>query len=405
MAKNITLDSYREIAPRGTVELIYHLARRLKGKSMLHVNSTRFGGGVAEMLHRLIPFFNDLEIDTRWEVMEGTPLFYQTTKCFHNALQGDSQVITPEMFNEYKKVNHKNARRISFDSDIAIIHDPQPAGFIYKKPKKAKWLWRCHIDASRPQRKVWNFLKEYVSGYDGAIFSLPNFAQKIDIPQFLMYPSIDPLSDKNRELTPQEVETLISPYNIPKDKPMILQVSRFDRFKDPVGVIEAYKIVKKYNDCSLVLAGGSATDDPEGAAVLNEVLAYASKDPDIIILNLPPDANLVINALQRAATVVLQKSVKEGFGLTVAEAMWKGKPVIGGAVGGIAVQIIYGVTGFTVNSIEGCAYRIRYLLNNPEVLLDMGQKAKEYTRRNFLITRHLCDYLGLMVHMLNDNQL
>ena len=286
------------------------------------------------------------------------------------------------------------------DADVAIMHDPQPAGFIYKKSKHAKWLWRCHIDISRPQRRVWNFLKEYVSKYDGAIFSLPRFAQKLAIPQYMMYPSIDPLSDKNKELTDKEINSVLQKYNIPQDKPMILQVSRFDRFKDPVGVIEAYKLVKKYNDCCLVLAGGSASDDPEGLQVLKEVRDAAAKDPDIFVLDLSPDSNTTINALQRAASVVLQKSTKEGFGLTVAEAMWKGKPVIGGAVGGITVQIVYGETGFTVNSPEGCAYRIRYLLNNPELLKKIGENAKEYTRRNFLITRHICDYLSLMINAL-----
>ena len=210
-----------------------------------------------------------------------------------------------------------------------------------------------------------------------------------------MYPSIDPLSDKNRDLSEEEMMAILQRYNIP-DKPMILQVSRFDRFKDPLGVIKAYKMVKKYNDCCLVLAGGGAADDPEGLQVLNEVKADGEKDADIIILDLPPDSNLEINALQRKASVVIQKSLKEGFGLTVAEAMWKGKPVIGGFVGGITVQIVYGQTGYTVNSEEGCAYQIRYLLNNPSFAARMGQQAKEYTRRNFLITRHLCDYLALL---------
>ncbi|MGD9015423.1 MAG: glycosyltransferase [Candidatus Omnitrophota bacterium] len=397
---NITLESYKEIAPKGTIDLAYGLAESLKGKSMLHINSTRRGGGVAEILHRLIPMLSDLGIPTHWEVMEGTPLFYQTTKSFHNALQGQNPVITKEMYEEYIKINQSNAEKVSFDSDLVIIHDPQPAGMVYKKAKTAKWLWRCHIDISHPHRKVWNFLREYIYKYNGAIFSLPSFAQKINIPQFLMYPSIDPLSEKNRELSNDDINRIVNRYNIPNDKPVILQVSRFDRFKDPLGVIEAYKLVKKYNDCCLVLAGGEATDDPEGEQILQEVRQAASQDKDIFILSLPAEANLEINALQRAATVILQKSTKEGFGLTVAEAMWKGKPVIGGAVGGITVQIIYGQTGFTVNSPEGCANRIRYLLNNREVLENLGQKAKEYTRRNFLITRHLCDYLAFMNYIL-----
>jgi len=393
---NITLESYHNVAPAGTVDLADKLSEQLKGRTMLHVNSTRWGGGVAEMLHRLVPIFEDLGINVRWDVIEGTPEFYQVTKSFHNALQGENQIISSEMYETYLKVNRKNGRKMNLDSDFVVIHDPQPAPLIYKRKKNSAWLWRCHIDASHPQRKVWNFLKEYVSRYQGAIFSLPGFAQKLSIPQILMYPSIDPLSDKNRDLSDEEIDALIGPYNIPPDKPMILQVSRFDRFKDPIGCIEAYKMVKKYNDCCLVLAGGSAADDPEGLAVLNEVKSAAEKDSDIIILDLPPDANLQINALQRRASVVLQKSLKEGFGLTVAEAMWKGKPVIGGFVGGITVQIVYGQTGYTIHSVEGCAYRIRYLLNNPEVAQRMGEQAREFTRRNYLITRHLCDYLALM---------
>ncbi|UCD14936.1 MAG: glycosyltransferase [Candidatus Omnitrophota bacterium] len=402
MSNVVTVESYRDIAPQGTIDLIYNLAGRLRNKSLLHVNSTRFGGGVAEMLHRLLPLFSNLGINTRWEVMEGTPLFYQATKSFHNALQGEPQIISPEMYDEYLKVNKRNAKKISFESDFIVIHDPQPAGLIYKKLRKTPWLWRCHIDISRPQRKVWNFLKEYVFKYNGTVFSLPSFAQKLSIPQFLMYPSIDPLSDKNRDLSSAEIEEVMNKYNVPRDKPIILQVSRFDRFKDPLGVIAAYKLVKKHNDSYLVLAGGSATDDPEGLQVLHEVKEEADRDKDIFVLDLPPDANLTINALQRAATVILQKSTKEGFGLTVAEAMWKAKPVIGGAVGGITAQIVYGQTGFTVNSIEGCAYRLRYLLNNPDVCATIGANAKEYTRRNFLVTRHICDYLSLMVLLLED---
>lgn len=399
--EKITLDSYRNIAPHGAIDLLYRLSEKVQGKTLLHVNSTRFGGGVAEMLLRLVPLFNELGIPTKWEVITGTPLFYKTTKCFHNALQGQEQEITPDMYDEYKSVNENNVKEISLDTDMAIMHDPQPAAFINQKPEQSRWVWRCHIDISMPRRKVWNFLREYVSHYDGAIFSLPSFAQKLPIPQYLIYPSIDPLSDKNKELSDDLINSVLAKYNIPDDKPMILQVSRFDNFKDPLGVIEAYKIVKKYNECCLVLAGGSAADDPEGMAVLNAVKEAADRDKDIHVLDLPPDANIEINALQRAAAVVLQKSTKEGFGLTVAEAMWKGKPVIGGAVGGITMQIIYGETGFTVNSIEGCAYRIRYLLNNPLISAEMGIKAKDYTRRNFLITRHLCDYLALMVVLLD----
>ena len=393
--KSRSLEAYREVCPPGTLDLIGSLGERLKGISILHVNSTRMGGGVSEILLRLIPMFEELGIVARWEVMTGTPLFFTATKCMHNALQGDEQFPTAEMFEEYKAVNRKNMGSINLDADIAVIHDPQPAFYIEGKPGGAKWLWRCHIDVSRPQRKVWYFLKDYISRYDGAIFSLPSFAQKLRIPQFLIYPSIDPLSDKNKELSPEQTAAVREKYHLPADRPILLQVSRFDKFKDPLGVILAYKMVKKTTDCCLVLAGGGAADDPEGSEVLARVRSEAEADRDIFVLDLPPDANLAINALQRLAHVVIQKSVKEGFGLTVAEAMWKGKPVIGGAVGGITTQIVYGLTGYTVNSVEGCAYRIRYLLNNPEAAKKLGENAREYTRTNFLITRHLIDYLSL----------
>jgi trehalose synthase len=401
MNNTITVASYSEVAPKGAVDLLYKLAKRLEGRSILHINSTRVGGGVAEILHRLIPLLNELGIKADWDVISGSPLFYKTTKSFHNGLQGQRVSISPEMYNEFTKTNRDNAKDISFDYDVVVIHDPQPAGFIRRKRKGSKWLWRCHIDISRPDRKVWYFLKDYVARYDGAIFSLPSFAQKLSIPQYLVYPSIDPLSDKNKDLSEEEIAAVLEKYAIPVDRPFILQVSRFDRFKDPVGVIEAYRLVRKYNECCLVLAGGGATDDPEGEQVLREVQEAASHDKNIFIINLPPDAHTEINALQRAATVILQKSTKEGFGLTVAEGMWKGKPVIGGAVGGITAQIIYGETGFIVSSVEGCAYRIRYLLNNTEESALIGEKAKEFTRRNFLIIRHLCDYCALMVSLLD----
>ena len=235
--------------------------------------------------------------------------------------------------------------------------------------------------------------------YDAAVFSLPAFAQRLPIPQFLAYPSIDPLSEKNRSLSKKEVRRSLERIGVPTDKRLLVQVSRFDRFKDPVGVINAYRLVKRYHDVRLVLAGGGATDDPEGALVLAEVRDAAGRDPDILVLDLPPDAHRQINALQRAATIVIQKSTREGFGLTVAEAMWKGKPVIGGATGGITTQVIYGVTGYTVNSVEGAAYRIRYLLSNPDLLRRMGEAGREHVRQNFLVTRHLQDYLSLLVHL------
>lgn len=392
----IRLETYREIAPQGIVDFLFRMAEKMQGKKIIHVNSTKLGGGVAEILRSLVPLLQSVGLDAQWEVIGGNEEFFSTTKAFHNALQGQEQKIPPTMLENYLEVNRENAQNISLEADFVVIHDPQPAALIQYRPPKGKWIWRCHIDVSQPQRKVWDFLRQFVVSYDGTIFSLPRFAQRLPIPQFLIHPSIDPLSDKNRELTPQEQQEILRRLEVSTDKPILLQVSRFDRFKDPLGVIQAYRLVKKHHDLRLVLAGGGATDDPEGETVLEEVRQAAQDDPDIQILLLPPDAYLEINALQRAAAIVLQKSLREGFGLTVAEAMWKGKPVIGGFTGGITVQLVYGVTGFTVNSVEGTAFRIHHLLDNPEVMNKMGQDAREFVRQNFLITRHLGDYLALI---------
>jgi len=393
------LEDYREVAPKGTVDFLRRMAEKIQGKKVLHINSTKLGGGVAEILHSLLPLMQDLGLEVRWEVISGSEDFFNVTKAFHNALQGQEQSLSRQALETYLEVNRENRRRISFDADYVVIHDPQPAALIEGRSPGGKWIWRCHIDISRPQWGVWRFLRRYVDQYDAAIFSLPGFAQRLPIPQFLIYPSIDPLSDKNRELEEAEWREILQGLNISLDKPIILQVSRFDRFKDPLGVIRSYRLVKKHFDVQLVLAGGSATDDPEGEGVLAEVRQEAQEDADIHILLLPPTANLEINALQRAATIVLQKSLREGFGLTVAEAMWKGKPVLGGFAGGITVQLVYGVTGFTVNSVEGTAFRIQYLLDNPDVMNRMGQDAREFVRRNFLITRHLGDWLALMNYL------
>ncbi|MEI8189440.1 MAG: glycosyltransferase [candidate division NC10 bacterium] len=373
-----TLNDYREVAAPGTVEFLCRLSEKVRGRSFLNINSTKEGGGVAEILMRLVPLMNDLGVDASWEVLEGNPEFFRVTKAFHNALQGEEQVITEAMYENYLETNRENARRLAPNADLVMIHDPQPAALVLTRPPEGAWIWRCHIDASRPQRRVWAFLRRFVERFDAAVFSLPAFAQRLPIPQYLIYPSIDPMSDKNRELSDVEVAGILARLGLSRDKPILLQVSRFDRFKDPVGVINAYRLVKRRFDCRLVLAGGGAIDDPEGKIVLAEVRDAAGQDTDIHVLELPVDAHLEINALQRAATVVIQKSTREGFGLTVAEAMWKAKPVIGGAVGGITAQILYDVTGYTVTSVEGAAYRILYLLSNPEAAARIGRIAREH---------------------------
>jgi trehalose synthase len=297
----------------------------------------------------------------------------------------------------YQEINRENARKFTWEADFVLVHDPQPAWLINEmRPQAKHWIWRCHIDVSRPNRKVWKYLREIVSQYDASVFSMAKFAQNLPHPQYLIRPSIDPLSEKNRDLTPEEIQKVLDRLHIERDKPIILQVSRFDSFKDPLGVIQAFRMVRKHTPCKLVLAGGEATDDPEGPQTLAEVMEAAHGEPDICVLLLPPDAHHDINALQHAADIILQKSTREGFGLTVTEAMWKGKPVIGGAVGGIVLQLTDYNTGFLVNSPEGCAFRIRYLLHRPEMGKRMGKLAREFVREHFLITRTIRDYLTLL---------
>jgi len=397
------IDQYSGVSPKGDLVLIQKLGEKLKKKSFLHINSTRSGGGVAEILQRMVPILNELGIEARWEIIEGDDKFFDITKKIHNAIQGNPEIITKEMWDHHYEINRKNAGRLNLEANAVLIHDPQPAPLI-KFRKKGKWIWRCHIDVSNPVKEVCDYLMRYCSKYHAAVFSVARFARAMSIDEFIIPPSIDPLSEKNRELSPEEIHETAARLRIPAERPLILQVSRFDRFKDPVGVIEAYKIVKKYNDCVLVLAGSPATDDPEGEAVLNEVKEFAAGDPDIHILLLPPFSDKDINALQRMSAVVLQKSLKEGFGLTVSEGMWKGKPVIGGAVGGIPLQIVHGITGFLVHSVEGTAFRIRQFLNNPDMAKRMGERGREYVRNNFLITRQTRDYLSVWYSMENKGR-
>jgi trehalose synthase len=300
-----------------------------------------------------------------------------------------------EIFLEW---NRKNARELDLAADFVVLHDPQPCALIEGRRRDArKFVWRCHIDASHPHHTVWAFLEKFIRRYDAALFSAPQFTRELPIPQFLVAPAIDPLSDKNRPLSTEQVESVVTRHGIDPARPILTQVSRFDRFKDPLGVIRTYQMVKETNDCQLVLAGGGASDDPEGAQVLAEVREAAGDDPDLHILLLPNNAHLEINALQRASTVILQKSTKEGFGLTVSEGLWKGKPVVGGATGGIPLQILDGLTGYLVNSPEGAAFRTRFLLNHPEVAAEMGRRGVEQVRQNFLVTRNVRDYLMVML--------
>lgn len=403
------LQQYSAVAGQDVVNHLKQLAKTLKGIRLVHLNATRIGGGVAEILHKMVPLMQELGIEASWEIIEGSPEYYQCTKSFHNALQGDRLVIPENLLSVYEKTNAQTAESLHDslnDADIVIIHDPQPAALIQHFPeRKGKWIWRCHIDASRPNRLVWKYLRNFVQQYDASVFSLATFAQSLPHPIYLIPPSIDPLHEKNIELDPEEIQSVYNRFQIDPERPMILQVSRYDRFKDPVGVIHAFKMAKKFvPSLQLVLAGGGASDDPEGEIVLQEVRKAAGDDPDIHILMLPGDAHRTINALQRCSDIVLQKSTKEGFGLTVTEAMWKNKPVIGGDTGGIRIQIVNYHTGFLVSTPEGAALRIRYLLNNHEKLREIGNTAREYVKQNFLITRHLREYLTLIHAILHAKQ-
>lgn len=397
----IKLDEYEETVGHVAISQLRQLAENLAGTKVVHVNSTRVGGGVAEILNWLIPLMNDLGLEASWEVVKGSEDYFKVTKSFHNALQGNAAILSQSMINTYESEIAENAKRlrpILEEADFVFIHDPQPAGLLELCPqRKGKWIWRCHIDVSHPNRKFWNYLKSKVSAYDASVFSLGEFAKPLPHPQFIIAPSIDPLSDKNCDLSAQEIEETLEKYGIPNNHPIIIQVSRFDRFKDPCGVIEAFKMLRETMDVILVLAGGEAMDDPEGLAVLEEVHQATKNLPNAYVLLLPGDAHREINALQRASTVAVQKSIQEGFGLTVTEAMWKSKPVIGGNVGGIKLQVHNYYTGYLVNTPEGAALKIREMLRRPNEIKRMGEIARKFVWNHFLLTRHLREYLTLML--------
>ena len=400
IASRIPLDDYRALLGEGEIDELRVLAKPLRRRSIEMINSTAVGGGVAEILNRLLPLAEELELNMRWEVMTGGDDFYGVTKAFHNALHGAPYRADAKDFEIFLACNERNRARLPLDAEFMIIHDPQPAALIDGRRKNGNhWAWRCHIDLSHPNRAVWDFLDKFVARYDAAMFSSPEFSRALPIPQYLFYPAIDPLSEKNRELESGFVARTLAEYQIDPQRPILTQISRFDRLKDPVGVIRAYRIVKRYFDCQLVLAGGSASDDPEGAVVLKEVQQEANGEADIHIVELPAWAPLEVNALQRASTIVIQKSLREGFGLTVSEALWKKKPVVASAVGGIPVQIIHKHTGLLAHSVEGTAYQIRFLLSHPEIAAKLGDHGHEHVKENFLITQKLKRYMTLFLAM------
>jgi len=391
------IEEYIPIVGQPIIDDLRLLAEKLKGKVIQQVNSTAVGGGVAEILSRMVPLLKELGIDTRWDVIKGGEQFFEVTKKIHNALHGRPEEITQQDFDIFMETSQKNIEALDIYGDIVFVHDPQPIALI-KKRSGNKWIWRCHIDVSNPNQRVWGFLENFMTNYDSAVFSSPGFSQRLPIRQFLISPSIDPLSDKNRELPQEIIDSVLRKYNIKKDKPIITQISRFDRLKDPVGVIEAYKQVKKYFDCQLILAGGSAADDPESGHVLEEVKTRSGHDKDIHILLLPQD-DIVVNALQRASDVIVQKSLKEGFGLTVAEALWKTKPVVASNVGGIPLQIKHKYSGLLCHSIDGASFAIKQFLANPGYAKKLGENGREHIRNNFLITRHIREHMLLFLSL------
>lgn len=391
------LDDYRQVAPPGAVDIILKLAERVRGRGFLHVTGGRFGGGAAEVLATAVPILNDLGVDTRWEISGGDSAFYTTSRALHAALEGAERVITDEALAHWIEMNRVNAKKLDLHADLVFVHDVPPAALVADRAD-GRWVWRCHFDASRAQRRGWSFFRRYVDQYDAAIFSLPEFGRRLGVPQYVIHPSIDPLSDKNRDLTLREVAAIVGGLGVARDKPLLLQVGPFTRRQDPLGVVNAYRLVKKHHEVRLVLAG-TATDDPESQEVLADLHEAAAHDPDVVVLELPPEAHVQINALQRAATIVVHKSVREGFGLAAAEAMWKAKPIVGGVGAGLVQQIIPDVTGYRVHSVEGAAFRVRHLLNNPELIARFGTAGREHVRRGFLITRHLTDYLAALIHL------
>jgi trehalose synthase len=371
----------------------------LKGARVQHVNSTAVGGGVAEILARLVPLMRDVGLDATWDVLQASEPFFQVTKALHNALHGQPVALTFEMQKTFVEGARENRDLIRADADFVILHDPQPLPLVEaREAHPGRFIWRCHIDLSHAEPEALGVLRPYVLRADASVFHLPEFVPSFAPEPFIIPPAIDPLSEKNRELAPAQVTQILSGLGVSRGRPLLVQISRFDRLKDPLGVLRAFQMVKRWHDVELVLAGGSAADDPEGQVVLAEVRAGAGPDPDVHILDLPPNADREVNALQRA-TVAVQKSLREGFGLVVTEALWKGKPVVGGAVGGIRRQVIPEINGHLVHSIEGAAFRIHQLLSDPKRARAMGEAGRELVRENFLLPHYLKRWLLVLLSL------
>jgi trehalose synthase len=388
----IQLENYERFIGAETVDRITAKAEKLSHLHVANVNSTYYGGGVAELLGSLTTLMNQVGIKTGWRVIQGSPDFFSVTKKMHNALQGDEINFSDLKQEIYERVIYENAIRNHLDHSRVIIHDPQPLPMITHYEKNGPWIWRCHIDLSNPNKEVWNYLKPFVEMYDAVILHMAEYKQDLNTPQVIFPPAIDPFSIKNKDLSYDETQERLDHYDIPTDLPLITQISRFDHWKDPQGVIDAFNLASEEINARLVLLGSIATDDPEGEEVYHSLLD--NRSDKIIILSREDTA--LVNALQKRSMIILQKSLREGFGLTVTEAMWKGTPVIGGNVGGIKTQIQDGENGFLVNSVEEASQRIVQLAENEGLRNRIGQKGRETVRDNFLMTRLLENYLDLL---------
>jgi trehalose synthase len=395
-----SLADYTHLVGKPLIEEVRGLASELEGLKVLHLSATAFGGGVAEILYTLVPLMRDVGIATEWQVMLGREEFYNATKVLHNALQGNPQVLTDEQWQVFFEVNELNAKEIEGGWDVIIVHDPQPAAIRRHVPEKARaWIWRCHIDLSTPNPAAIEGLIPLLRGYDGSVFHLQEYVpgNLNGMPVHIVPPAIDPLSPKNMAFSPEDAAYVCDQFGIDVDRPMLCQVSRFDPWKDPMGVIDAYRsVAERVPSAQLALVGSMATDDPEGWEFFNQTMAYADGDPDIHILNNLNNVGAIeVNAFQSQADVVIQKSTREGFGLTVSEALWKARPFIGGDVGGIPLQVEDGQTGYLVSSAAECAERSVAILESPDLGKQLGRAGKEHVRRRFLTPRLLRDWLKI----------
>jgi len=402
------LSAYMPIVGEQVIEGIRQAAEPLRGARVLHVNATAFGGGVAEMLYTLVPLMRDVGLDAEWQVIEGADEFFNVTKAFHNGLQGMDLPLTDDMKAIWREYNELNVAKFEGDYDFVVVHDPQPAGLKAMCDGRGgkHWAWRCHIDTSTPNPAFWDFIAPYLEAYDAGIFTMAQYvARGLAFPHLaIVTPTIDPLSPKNAPLPLGRAREIVAGYGIALDRPLVTQVSRYDPWKDPLGVIDAYFMVKEQiSDVQLALVGSMASDDPEGWVYYDRTVRHAGEDFDIYILhNFHGVGNEEVNAFQTVSDVVIQKSTREGFGLVVTEALWKGTPVVGGNVGGIPLQVIDRETGFLVDSVEACAEKTLYLLQHPDEAQAMGEKAREHVRTHFLTTRHLRDYLELFAAQLDS---